>query len=128
MSASGTLPRTYSIRPSVTRKPDARLSGFGGFPTPFEIVRSAVQHVFPKTSQGLTQTMSLPRTATIGGRGTIEPTDTRTKEVPYISFTATVGRNSHFTGLTEEQMNELGGVEYRALRVLLFIVIGVSRR
>ena len=50
------------------------------------------------------------------------------KEVPYISFAATVGRNSRFTGLTEEQMDELGGVEYRALRVLLYIVIGVSRR
>ena len=69
----------------------------------------------------------MPRTSTIGGRGTIDAGDTKTKEVPYISFAATVGRNSRFTGLTEEQMNELGGVEYRALKVLLVIVIGVSR-
>jgi hypothetical protein len=48
------------------------------------------------------------------------------KEVAYISFAAVVGRNSRFEGLTEEQMEELGGVEYRALRVLLWIVIGVS--
>ena len=126
MTGTGTIPRTYSLRPSVTRQKDTRLSGFGGFPTPFEILHSAALKVFPKASQGLTKTMSLPRTSTIGGRGTIEPNDrTETKEVPYISFTATVGRNSRFTGLTEDQMNELGGVEYRALKVLLWIVVGV---
>ena len=48
------------------------------------------------------------------------------KEVPYISFSAVVGRNSHFHDLTEEQMEELGGIEYRALKALLIIVVGVS--
>ena len=47
------------------------------------------------------------------------------KKVPYISFSAVVGRNSRFTDLTDEQMDELGGVEYRALRVLMYTVIGV---
>lgn len=35
------------------------------------------------------------------------------KEVNYISFDALVGRNSKFLGLTSEQRDELGGVEYR---------------
>ncbi|ORX40999.1 cation transport protein-domain-containing protein [Kockovaella imperatae] len=124
MTATSSLPRTHSLLPSANRKKDTRLSGFGGFPTPFELIRSAVEHVFPKASSGLGKSLTMPRTSTIGGRGTIAPGDSTTREVPYISFTATVGRNSRFTGLTEEQMDELGGVEYRALKVLLFIVIG----
>lgn len=65
----------------------------------------------------------MPRTNTIGGRGTLGPGgEPVNKEVPYISFSAVIGRNSHFKDLTEEQMDELGGVEYRALRVLLVIV------
>lgn len=52
--------------------------------------------------------------------------NTTVKEVPYISFSAVIGRNSHFKDLTDEQMDELGGVEYRALKVLLVIVICVS--
>jgi hypothetical protein len=46
--------------------------------------------------------------------------------VPYISFNAIVGRNSTFHLLTKEQMEELGGVEYRALNALLWLVAGVS--
>lgn len=70
----------------------------------------------------------MPRTNSIAGRGTIAsgPTEGETKEAPYISFQAIVGRNSRFHGLTEEQVDELGGVEYRALRVLLIIVAAVS--
>ena len=71
--------------------------------------------------------MTMPRTNTIGGPGTTalggEPVD---REVPYISFSAVVGRNSRFKDLTEEQMDEVGGVEYRALRALLYIVAAVS--
>ena len=123
---TGTFPRTYSIKPSVSKKPDTRLSGFGGFPTPFEIIRNVADHVFPKATKNVTKTMSMPRTSTIGGPGTVDPTRGDSKEVPYISFAATVGRNSRFTGLTVEQMNELGGVEYRALKVLFWIIVCVS--
>ena len=37
-----------------------------------------------------------------------------------------VGRNSHFHDLTKEEHDELGGVEYRALRVLFWIVLLVG--
>jgi len=123
------FPQTYSLRPSVSRKPDAKLSGFGGFPTPFQIGKSLIEKYYPQASRTLTRSVTMPRTATIGRRGTISADNIESgtgKEVPYISFAATVGRNSHFTGLTEEQMDELGGVEYSALRVLLYIVTGVS--
>lgn len=37
-----------------------------------------------------------------------------------------VGRNSHFHDLTKDEHDELGGVEYRALRILFWIVLTVS--
>ena len=46
----------------------------------------------------------------------------RARAVPYISFDAVVGHNSSFEELTEEQLEELGGVEFRALNALLWIV------
>lgn len=48
----------------------------------------------------------------------------RTMTANYLSWTPTVGRNSTFVGLTREQKDELGGVEHRALRLLLMIVSG----
>jgi Trk-type K+ transport system membrane component len=52
---------------------------------------------------------------------------TRNKEedmepMPYLSWTPTVGRNSNFVDLTEEQREELGGIEYRALKMLALIL------
>ena len=44
--------------------------------------------------------------------------------MPYLSWTPTVGRNSAFVDLTEEQREELGGIEYRALKLLAIILVG----
>ncbi|GAA5884804.1 hypothetical protein JCM16303_007276 [Sporobolomyces ruberrimus] len=46
------------------------------------------------------------------------------KVVSYLSFDAQVGRNSKFLRLNAEQQEEIGGVEYRALSLLLKIVVG----
>ncbi|KAL1959175.1 hypothetical protein VTO42DRAFT_2680 [Malbranchea cinnamomea] len=43
--------------------------------------------------------------------------------MPYLSWQPTLGRNSAFVDLTEEQRNELGGIEYRALKTLAKILI-----
>ncbi|KAL4894830.1 cation transport protein-domain-containing protein [Aspergillus ambiguus] len=43
--------------------------------------------------------------------------------MPYLSWNATVGRNSNFVDLTEEQRDELGGIEYRALKTLAVVLI-----
>ncbi|KAL6706338.1 low affinity potassium transporter [Coniothyrium glycines] len=53
---------------------------------------------------------------------------TRTKEededpMPYLSWTPTIGRNSNFVDLSEEQREELGGIEYRALKELAVILV-----
>ena len=43
--------------------------------------------------------------------------------LPYLSYAATIGRNSTFVDLTEEQREELGGIEYRALKTLAWILM-----
>lgn len=42
---------------------------------------------------------------------------------PYLSWQPTVGRNSAFLDLTEQQRDELGGIEYRSLKTLAVILV-----
>lgn len=51
-----------------------------------------------------------------GGTKEIEP-------MPYLSWQPTIGRNSAFVDLTEEQREELGGIEYRSLKTLAIVLI-----
>lgn len=49
--------------------------------------------------------------------------DKDTDEAPYLSFQPTLGRNSQFMGdLTDEEREELGGIEYRSLKTLSLIL------
>ncbi|KAI5289792.1 low affinity potassium transporter [Ascosphaera aggregata] len=51
---------------------------------------------------------------------------TQSKEeenLPYLSWQPTIGRNSAFIDLTEEQRDELGGIEYRSLKKLAIILV-----
>ncbi|KAK4098197.1 hypothetical protein N658DRAFT_509705 [Parathielavia hyrcaniae] len=45
-------------------------------------------------------------------------------DLPYLSQQVTIGRNSNFKGLTARDRERLGGIEYRALKLLLKIVSG----
>ncbi|KAI0480469.1 cation transport protein-domain-containing protein [Xylariaceae sp. FL0804] len=42
--------------------------------------------------------------------------------MPYLSWQPTLGRNSAFIGLTEDQREELGGIEYRSLKTLAAVL------
>lgn len=44
-----------------------------------------------------------------------------TDPMPYLSWQPTLGRNSEFLDLTEEQREELGGIEYRSLKTLAVV-------
>lgn len=92
---------------------------------PHELARSVVNRLFPKFQKKFTRSITMPRTMTIASQhgGSVPP---GAKAVPYVSFEAIVGRNSSFPLLTDTQMEELGGVEYRALNALLWIVASVS--
>jgi hypothetical protein len=73
--------------------------------------------LFPQIGRALTRTVTVP----VGVPGGVGGGLGR-----YVSFTTLVGRNSAFPGLTNDQLEELGGVEYRALNALLWIVAAVS--
>ncbi|KAI0359598.1 TrkH-domain-containing protein [Trametes cingulata] len=123
MTRPGSMPRTGTITTAASQAFPPRRNlhkGFGGFPMPHELLSRLFGRAFPSLERKLTRTITIPRTRTIASeRGTLPP---GTRPVPYISFEAVVGRNSVFQSLTREQLEELGGVEYRALTALLWIV------
>lgn len=47
----------------------------------------------------------------------------KVNDMPYLSYTPTLGRNSQFHNLTLEQREELGGIEYRSLRTLALMLV-----
>ena len=51
------------------------------------------------------------------------PSASGENSIPYLSWQPTIGRNSAFVDLTEEQREELGGIEYRSLKTLAIILI-----
>lgn len=102
----------------MTRQMTAKERGFGGFPTPFEIATSAVGKAFPKVQATFTRTTTMPRTTTFTSMYSNSGGEKTNKPVPYLTFDATVSRNSRFQELTETQKDELGGVEYRAIDLL----------
>ncbi|GAA5828114.1 hypothetical protein JCM11251_002595 [Rhodosporidiobolus azoricus] len=135
---SRTLTRTGTVAPI---EQSAMHTGFGGFPNPLVAAASLAKSKLPALRGVVERNMTMPRTTTImsthshhglgGGTGTGIGEQTGgvktgaagiVKPVTYISFDAVVGRNSKFHGLTTAQQEELGGVEYRALTVLLRIV------
>lgn len=91
-----------------------KLRDFGGFPGPVQLLRRAFKRAAPSTFQKFERTLTLPYKTTLEGRNT-----------PWFSFeTLVVGRNSDFRTetLSDEEVEELGGVEYRALRLLSYLV------
>ncbi|KAH9942175.1 cation transport protein-domain-containing protein [Epithele typhae] len=123
ISRVGSMPRTGTILTSSgAPAPPARAihRGFGGFPMPHVLLSRLFGRAFPALERKLTRTVTIPRTRTIASeRGYVPP---GSRAVPYITFEATVGHNSVFRALTQEQLEELGGVEYRGLTALLWIV------
>ena len=59
-----------------------------------------------------------------GTFGSFRTTGSREKDpMPYLSWQPTLGRNSAFVDLTEEQREELGGIEYRSLKTLAIVLV-----
>ncbi|PFH52154.1 hypothetical protein AMATHDRAFT_57502 [Amanita thiersii Skay4041] len=113
------LNTNYSLQPVAMGAKDR---DFGGFPTPFELLRRFLDRFAPSFKRRLTRTVTIPTTMSLVSDRPEAPPGAKT--VPYISFDAIVGRNSAFHLLTNEQLEELGGVEYRALNALLWLIAG----
>ena len=113
---------------------------FGCLPDVGRAFSRALGCLSPRLKHKLKRTLTMPRTETLvprtpslGAPPVHRDADTAdtgagmlaegsVKPVPYLSFSATVRRNSAFYGLTTENVEELGGVEYRALSALLWII------
>ncbi|KAK4241702.1 Low-affinity potassium transport protein [Achaetomium macrosporum] len=70
-----------------------------------------------KSPKGKGRRQSISTLRTAFSRDKVEGT-------PYLSWEPTIGRNSAFPDLTEEQREELGGIEYRSLKTLALILTG----
>jgi hypothetical protein len=112
--------------PTLTQHPTMH-SQYGGFPMPHQILGSLFHKFFPKLQKKLKRSVTYPAITTITSKHGGTRDAGGSKVVPYITFDAVVGHNSTFHLLTNEQLEELGGVEYRALNALLYIVAGVGR-
>ena len=89
-----------------------------------------VRKMFPTLHEKLWQTVTEPRTATLlpdDQGGTPQSSHDSTTVVPYLTFPTVVGKNSAFQNLTQEQLEELGGIEFRALNMLMWAVPLVRR-
>ena len=89
------------------------------------LLSGVVRKLFPRLHENLWHTVTEPRTATLlpGDHG-IAPQSSHhsTTVVPYLTFPTIVGKNSAFQNLTQEQLEELGGIEFRALNMLMWAV------
>ncbi|KAI8986131.1 TrkH-domain-containing protein [Trametes punicea] len=116
--------RSYAA-PANPSAPVEREDDFGGFPGVEDVLVRVTRKFAPKLQRRLRRTLTVPRTETLIPRATgdtVPPIDGPVRRVPYLSFSATVKRNSTFHGLTAENIEELGGVEYRALCSLTWII------
>ena len=101
----------------------AMQSGMGGFPMPHEIISSVVHKFFPNLERKIRRTVTAPVTRTLTSQHVEDGQQALgSRPVPYITFDALVGRNSTFHDLTDEQIEELCGVEFKALNCLVWIV------
>jgi len=90
---------------------------------PLTLIGRLVNKLFPGVKHRLRRKMTIPVTTSLVPTPSVDP---HAKQVPYLSFAAVVGRNSTFHLLTSEQLDEIGGIEYRALNSLLWIIGSVS--
>ena len=108
--------RSYHSRvPENTRE-----SGLGGFPYPTELFMLFLRRYFPNFAQRITGSVTVH-----DDRDGLGVQSNEGMRLDYISFEAVVGRNSRFLVLSQDDIEELGGVEYRALTALMWIVATV---
>ncbi|KAJ7583925.1 potassium transporter [Mycena floridula] len=117
LSRRGTFHTHHTARSRntvITVVEDDKHSGFGGFPGPVQIFQRLLKRASPKIYRTLERKLTIPYGTTVAA-----------KSRPWLdNFDLFVGRNSdfHTESLTDEQVEEIGGTEYRALRLLSYVV------
>lgn len=82
------------------------------------------QHRFHEDEEDTASHTPATRVKTLDTIRTFLTRDKEVDDMPYLSYNPTMGRNSNFVGLTLEQREELGGIEYRSLRTLALVILG----
>ena len=97
---------------------------------PHEIISSFIHRFFPDLERGIKRTMTIPISQTLTSQQHVEGGQQAagSRPVNYITFNATIGRNSTFRDLSSEQIEELCGIEFKALNCLAWIVPCVGFR
>jgi hypothetical protein len=96
----------------------AKDQGFGGFPGPVQLINRFARRAAPRTYT------KLERKLTVTSFQTLDE-----NQAKWLSFSGLiVQRNSDFRvdSLTDDQLEQVGGAEYRALRLLSYLVPAVS--
>lgn len=85
-----------------------------------KLIWSTIWHPSKILSRGAANPSLRARTKSFAGLITARTEDV--DPTPYLSWQPTIGRNSAFIDLTEDQREELGGIEYRALKTLAVVL------
>jgi hypothetical protein len=120
---SSAMRRAHGTHPIMHLHRERMNRDLGGFPMPWTIIGSLFTKFFPGLEKKFRRTVTIPVTMSLVPGHENKP---GSKYAPYLSFEAHVGPNSTFHLLTSDQLDEIGGVEYRALNALLWIVAGVN--
>lgn len=105
--------------PGISNIHSHKYQGLGGFPGPTQLLSQVIKITAPHAFN------KLERSMTIHSMTTLQST-----KVPWLNFSGlVVGRNSdfHTESLTDEQLEDIGGAEYRALNLLSWLVPTVRR-
>lgn len=109
----------YPGTPGVPDGNDKKYKDFGGYPGPAHIMHAAVRIAAPHLYKKLERKMTVPASLTLDESAH-----------PWLKFSGlVVSRNSdfHTETLSDEQLENVGGAEYRALRLLSYAVPAVCR-
>jgi hypothetical protein len=126
---------SYRSPKSVSGSPrdwsHSKHSDLGGFPGLATLAKNFAQRMLPRMYRKLEHKLTLPYSMTLNAQHTLqEPKLVRDPQTAsWLKFNGLiVGRNSffHTDSLTDEQLEKIGGVEYRALRLLSYLVPFVS--
>lgn len=113
---------------------DARYKDHGGFPGPVTLTKAGLRRIMPGTYRKLERKMTVPYTMSYNNQ--VPQSDVRSvtgslvqeermfpRWLPAISG-LTINRNSDFRTetLSDDELEKIGGTEYRALRLLSYVI------
>lgn len=113
----------------ASRDVNSKYKGLGGFPGPATLAERSLRRTFPNLYRTVERRLTLPRTITLNRDDpATHDRGENTRTAPWLTFDElVVGRNSdfHTQKLNSMQLEELGGIEYRALILLSYLIPAV---